>query len=226
MKTSALPAVITAVGLSALGGPAAPRLSAQEAADSVSAPAPTPKLPFFVTLGLGYGQRSDPCAFCTSPDNTDSFTAHLSLGKYVGNGFGVGLDASVWQRSHPGPIVQGEADAEPAATPLVNRLANLSVALSWQTWHVFVRGGAGVALGSQGMEDNAVGQEATVITASGKGIGYTVGGGLTLPVHSLVSLALFANLNSGTYDLTTLHGVLQRDAEHRYLEVGFGVSMR
>lgn len=204
-------------------------------AQAAAAPQPTPDstaavaapgLPFFATLGLGYGQRSDPCAFCSAPENTDSFTGHLSLGKYIGGGFGVGLDASVWRRSHPGPVVAGEGDAEPAATPLVNQLGNLSLVLSWQTWHAFVRGGVGVAIASQGMEDTQVGQSATVITASGKGVGYTVGGGLTLPLTPLIGVALFANHNVGTYDLTSLHGVLQREAEHRYTEIGFGVTIR
>lgn len=43
-------------------------------------------LPIFLTLGMGYGQRSDPCTNCPSPDDTDSFTGHLSLGCYLGYG--------------------------------------------------------------------------------------------------------------------------------------------
>jgi len=179
-----------------------------------------------LTLGLGYGQRSDACEFCSAPENTESFTAHLALGKALAKGFGVGFDVSVWQRSHPGPLLPAEGEEPPAATPLVNRLGNLSVVLSYQAWRAFVRGGAGIAIGRQDFEDTPGAEASTVLSATGMGVGYTVGGGLTLPVHSLISLAVFANWNSGTYDLSSPHGILGRQAEHEYFELGFGISTR
>ena len=215
-------------------GVGAPQVRAQ-APDSVAADssatvevAPAPGLPIFLTLGLGYGQRSDPCAFCTSPENTESFTAHLSLGKLLPHGLGVGLDASVWQRGHPGPLVADSTGGEGGLTAasLTNRLANLSLVFSYQTWHVFVRGGAGIAMGWQDIEESDPEGAASIVTASGKGIGFTAGGGITIPVHALVSVAVFANWNRGTYDLTSPRGVLQRGAQHEYVEVGFGISLR
>ncbi|MGY8799434.1 MAG: hypothetical protein ACKVG4_11715 [Longimicrobiales bacterium] len=38
--------------------------------------------------------------------------------------------------------------------------------------------------------------------------------------------AIFANYNAGTYDLVSAEGVLQRDARHEYLEMGFGLTIR
>ena len=63
---------------------------------------PASGLPIFLTVGLGYGQRWDPCAYCSSARNTQSFTGHVSIGKYITRGLGIGVDASVWRRAHPG----------------------------------------------------------------------------------------------------------------------------
>ena len=63
-------------GLAAQGTPA-------DSADAESiAPEPTGGLPVFLTFRAGYGQRSDPCAQCASSEKTESFTGHISVGKY------------------------------------------------------------------------------------------------------------------------------------------------
>jgi hypothetical protein len=184
-------------------------------------------LPIFLTLGAGYGQRSDPCSLCASPDNTDSFTGHLSVGKFLGHGIGVSVDASVWKRGHPGPMV-GAADSASVATAtsLSNTLGNASLTFSYQLWHIYVRGGAGLAWGSQDIETTDESGDATVETASGKGIGYSAGAGLTVPLGGPVSLVFFGNWNVGRYDLSAPEGVLQRGARHEYVELGFGLTLR
>ena len=55
---------------------------------------------------------------------------------------------------------------------------------------------------------------------------YSLGGGVTLPLASMVSLAFFGNWNVGTYDLASPEGVLERDSRHEYLELGFGLTIR
>ena len=218
----------TLAGASRIVGQAPDSVPA-DSTQSVAATEPAPVvLPVYLTLGLGYGQRSDACAYCTSPENTESFTAHLSVGKRLPQGMGIGLDASVWQRGHPGPLVADSTAGEGGVTAasLTNRLANLSLVFSYQAWHVFVRGGAGIAMGWQDIDETDSGGTSSIVTASGKGIGFTAGGGITIPVHTMVSVAIFANWNRGTYDLTSPRGVLQRGAQHEYTEVGFGVSLR
>lgn len=182
-------------------------------------------LPLFLTVGAGYGQRSDPCLQCTAPENTDSFTGHLSIGKYLGHGLGIGVDANVWERGHPGPQVADSAGTM-APTSLRNRLGNASLSVSWQVWRVWLRGGGGLAWAAQDFESTDGSGAASVVQASGKGIGYSFGGGVSLPLASMVSLAVFANWNAGSYDLASPEGILQRDSEHEYLEFGFGLTIR
>ena len=62
--------------------------------------------------------------------------------------------------------------------------------------------------------------------ATGLGIGYSVGGGITLPVASIASIVFFGNYNVGRYDLVAPAGVLQRNAKHRYAEAGIGLTIR
>ena len=193
--------------------------------DSVAA-VPARSLPIFLTLGAGYGLRFDDCTLCTSPENTESFTAHLGVGRYLVGGLGIGLDASVWRRSHPGPLTEADSTGAPGAIPLVNMLGNGSVSFSYQLWHVYVRGGGGLAWGSQDLEWAPPEGDTVVTNASGWGVGYSVGAGITLPVHPMVSLAFFANWNAGRYDLTAPHGILARHARHEQLEMGVGISLR
>ena len=207
-------------------------------AESVQAvaiePEPSGGVPIFLTFGAGYGQRDDPCAHCTSAQNTESLTGHLSIGEKFGSGIGLGVDASVWQKGHPGPVVAGVAEPGdstgatpvPGLTSLSNRLGNASVTLSWQVWRLFVRGGGGLSWGHQDIEGVGEEGEAIVERVSGKGIGYTFGGGLTLPLASAVSLVLFGNYNVGTYDLFSPAGVGDRGVKHEYLELGFGLTIR
>lgn len=186
-------------------------------------PPPAAGLPIFLTVGLGYGQRFDPCAQCASPQNLDSFTGHLSLGKYVMPGLGIGVEASAWRRGHPGlPMAADSAGAGGTPTTLVNQLANASVALSYETWHVFVHAGVGIAMGQQDVQDT----EGSIAAAKGMGVGYTFGGGATLPLASMVSLAVFANWNVGSYDLATPTQVLERGVRHEFVELGFGLTTR
>ncbi len=202
------------------------RLDAQDLVPDSAAEAipstPDSSLPLFLTLGMGYGQRLDRCAYCTSAQNTQSFTGHVSIGKYITRGIGVGVDASVWRRAHPGS--PGPVDSLGVATPtaLVNQLGNVSMSLSFAAWHLFVRGGVGLAMGRQDIQDAG----GDVATASGLGIGYSVGGGATLPLANLVSLVVFSNWNMGSYDLSTPLAVIGRGVKHKYIEFGFGLTLR
>ena len=107
-----------------------------------------------------------------------------------------------------------------------NRLGNASLSLSWQVWRLFLRAGGGFAWGHQDIEGVDESGDATVVRASGKGISYSFGGGLTRPLASSVSLALFGNYNVGSYDLNSPLGVVQRGVEHEYLELGVGLTIR
>ncbi len=96
------------------------------------------------------------------------------------------------------------------------------MSLSLEAWHVFVRAGVGLAMGWQDIQD----PNGDVGTASGLGIGYSMGGGATLPLASLVSLVVFANWNVGSYDLNTPLAVIERGVKHKYVELGFGLTLR
>ena len=180
-------------------------------------------LPIFATLGVGYGRRSDPCTSCASPDNTDSFTGHLSVGKRLGHGLGVGVQGSVWRRGHPGPLGAADSTGTPTPTKLTNTLGNASLVFSWQLWHVWIEGGGGLAWAGEDMVDA---DSSTVVHASGMGIGYSLGGGFALPLAGPLSLAFFGNYNAGQYDLTSPMAVVDRGASHQYLELGIGLTLR
>jgi hypothetical protein len=94
--------------------------------------------------------------------------------------------------------------------------------LSFATWHVFVRAGVGVAMRWQDMQDSG----GDITTASGTGVGYSLGGGATLPLASLASLVVFVNWNVGRYDLATPVAVIERGVKHKYVELGFGLTVR
>jgi hypothetical protein len=140
----------------------------------------------------------------------------------MGNGLGVGMDASVWRRGHPGVPAAADSLGAGRATKLVNQLGNASLTFSVQRWQIFARAGIGLALGQQDLQDVA----GNVTTATGMGIGYSLGGGITLPLASLVSLAFFGNWNVGSYDLTTPTAVIERGVRHEYVELGFGLTIR
>ncbi|MFQ5537555.1 MAG: hypothetical protein ACE5GJ_08905 [Gemmatimonadota bacterium] len=245
---------VVVFGLLLLGMAAPPvrDLAAQEVPDSTPERIPASvasksspgasRLPASLLLGVGFGRRSDPCAVCPSPENTDSFTGHVSLSRPLGHGFGVGVDGSVWRRSHPGPLGAPDSTGVPSPTKLGSTLGNVSVTFSFEIWQLFFQAGGGVAWASQdlvpgggvatvgGAGGAAAGEggsgAAATVTASGLGVGYTVGGGFVLPVAPPVSLVFFANLNAGSYDLATPYEVVERGARHRYLEVGIGVAAR
>jgi len=226
IATEALLCAAPAARAQATAGSTAPR-SAVDSTNAASPPEPADiTLPIFATLGIGYGLRSDPCAHCPSPDDTDSFTGQLSVGKRLGHGFGVGVGVSVWRRTHPGPPGAADSTGVPTPTKLSNMLGNASLIFSYQIWHVFVRAGGGLAWGRQDLVDPDPDASAPILTASGVGIGYTAGGGFTLPLAPPISLAFFANYNAGSYDLTTPVRVIERGATHRYLEMGVGVTLR
>lgn len=212
-----------ATGQAAAGAAADTLADAQATAVSQAVPAESAGgLPIFVTAGMGFGQRFDPCAQCPSPDNIESFTAHVSLGKYMVPDLALGVDASVWRRGHPGAPMG--ADSTTAGTPvaLVNQLGNASLVASFETWQVFFRLGVGVAIGRQDVQDD----QGVVSTGTGLGVGYTFGAGASVPLVSMVSLAFFLNYNVGSYDLTSPTAVLERDVRHEFLEMGFALTMR
>ena len=210
---------------------------AQEAPDSLASPSEEVVasegggLPVALTLGLGWGVRTDPCVACADPENIDSFSAHLGLHKPLGGGLGVGLDVSVWQRGHPAPegsvVVGAETtDAEAGPPSLTNRLMNISVSFSYRVRYLYLRAGVGPALGSSDVAESDGNDGFLINTASGGGVGYSVGGGVTLPVAGPIGLAFYANWNSGSYDLNLPTTVLARGAKHQYLEMGVGLSVR
>lgn len=194
-------------------------------ADSL-APAPGFVVPVLAVLGFGYGMRNDGCILCESPEEDRSFSAYLGIVKPLKSGIGVGLDASVWRKGRPGTPGALDTLGVPTPTSLANMLGNVSVSFSYDYWHLFVRAGAGVSFGRQDLEMEN--QEGAVIihTASGWGPGYSLGGGFTVPVASMVSLAFYGNWNVGHYDLVSPQGLTERGARHRYLELGVGLAMR
>lgn len=220
-RYAATTAMLFAIPLSAGTGLNAQDLPPDDTAATVPEP-PESGVPIFLTLGIGYGRRLDPCAYCVSARNTQSFTGHASIGKYVTGGLGVGVDASFWRRAHPG--LPEAVDSLGVATPtaLLNQLGNVSMSLSFAAWHLFVRAGVGLAMGRQDLQD----ANGDVTTASGTGIGYSMGGGATLPLASLVSLVVFVNWNVGSYDFSTPLTVIDRGVKHEYIEVGFGLTLR
>ncbi|NNM34128.1 MAG: hypothetical protein HKO53_13725 [Gemmatimonadetes bacterium] len=190
------------------------------------APDPGPSLPVFATLGLGWGNRRDGCTLCASPLDDASFTGHLSLGRPMGRGFGIGLDASVWRRGRPGTPLGADSTGVATPTTLSTMLGNASVTASYQAGYVWAKAGAGFAWGHQDLETVPVGEDPVILRASGKGIGYSLGGGVKIPVHPLVALAFFGNWNVGTYDMSTENGVVARGSRHAYYELGVGVTLR
>jgi hypothetical protein len=212
-----------------LAGPG--RIEAQEpgdtlaVGDSLQAPAGF-VVPVHVVLGFGYGIRSDECILCESPQEDRSFSAHLSIVRPMWHGIGVGIDASVWRKGRPGTPGALDPEGVPEPTSLANMLGNLSVSFSYDYWRFFLRAGAGVAFGSQDLEMEN--QEGNIIihTASGWGPGYSLGGGFTIPVASVVSLAFYGNFNVGHYDMVSPQGLTERRVKHQYLELGVGVALR
>ena len=183
-------------------------------------------LPVFLVLGLGYGSRNDECVLCESPEDNKSFTGHLSLGRPLGQGFGVGLDVSVWRRGRPGTPLPADSTGVPGETSLANTLGNLSVSFSYDFWHLYLRAGGGLAFGGQDLETTDANGNPLVHTASGWGIGYSAGVGLTVPVASIVSLSFFGNWNVGLYDMISPRGLTERQARHEFMEFGAGLAIR
>lgn|GEM_PF-1342383 len=64
------------------------------------------------------------------------------------------------------------------------------------------------------------------ISASGNVSGTDSLSVLTRVYGSVATPAVFVNYNAGTYDLVPAEGVLQRDARHEDLEMGFGLTIR
>ena len=187
---------------------------------------PAMGLPVFATLGFGFGSRSDECVLCESPEDNESFSAHLSVGRPLAAGVGVGLEVSVWKRGRPGLPGPADESGEPTTTPVANTLGNASIAFSYQVWHLYARAGAGLAWASQSLVVPGEDGDPALASWSGKGVGYTVGGGVTVPLHPMMSLAFYANWNLGTYDMSEAQGAVHRDVRHEYVEIGVGVSLR
>ncbi len=185
------------------------------------------RLPVYLMVGGGYGQRQDECALCESLLDTESFTGHAGIGKFLTGGLAVGLDLSVWQKSRNRAPELVDSTAAVPLDKIASSLGNASLSFSYQVWHVYVRAGGGLAWGRQDLElaDLETG-EVTVRQASGMGLGYSVGGGLTLPLFSVVSLAFFGNWNVGLYDLRSDGALLVHGARHEYVEAGIGLTIR
>lgn len=230
-----VPAPVLAQGAVGAGGGAAPvpdsLVSDSLPAGASGAPAdsvapPEPGLPLYAVLGLGFGSRSDACVLCETPQDNKSFTGHLSLGRPLGDGIGIGLDVSIWRKGRPGTPLAADSTGIPVATSLTNMLGNVSVSFSYQFWRLFVRAGGGLAFGSQDLEMTGTTGDILIHTASGWGVGYSAGGGFTVPLASMVSLAFFGNWNVGQYDMVSPQGLTEREAKHQYLELGVGLAVR
>ena len=213
LRHVATTAVLRAIHLTAGARLEDPDLPPDTAATTVPA-LPESGVPIFLTLGLGYGQRWDRCAYCASAKNTESFTGHVGLGKYVTGGLGVGVDASVWRRSHPG--LPGAVDSLGVATPtaLLNQLGNVSVSLSFAAWRLFHPRRRGRSDGMAGHPGRQRGRSDRLWDRD-----------RLLPLASLVSLVVFANWNVGSYDLSTPLAVIERGIKHEYIELGFGLTL-
>lgn len=183
-------------------------------------------LPVYLVLGLGYGDRTDDCILCEAPQDNKSFTGYLSLGRPLGHGFGIGVDASVWRRGRPGTPLAADSTGVPVETSLTNTLGNASVSFSYDFWHLWVRAGGGLAWGSQDLEMLDANGQVMIHTASGWGVGYSAGAGLTVPVASVLSISFFGNWNVGIYDMISPQGLTERKAKHQYLELGAGLAVR
>jgi len=206
-------------------------LQAQESPDSLLNPDSIPAQPVFqppvyAVLGFGYGIRNDGCVLCESPEEDKSFSAYLGVVRPLWKGVGIGLDVSVWRRGRPGTPGPPDGEGIPEPTSLANMLGNLSVSFSYDFWHLFVRAGGGVAFGSKDLEMENPEGAIIVHTASGWGPGFSAGAGVTVPIASVVSLAFYGNWNMGRYDMVSPQGLIERGAEHQYLEFGVGVAMR
>ena len=208
-QTGAAGAATDTVGAEVLSAEG-PDSSSAQAVDPASPPEPA--LPVYGMLGVGYGNRSDACVLCESPEDNKSFTAHLTVGRPLGKGFGIGLAASVWRKGRPGTPVLADSTGIPTAGSLANMLGNASISVSYQYWRFF-------------LEMTGSGGDLLLHTASGWGVGYSAGAGFTVPVASLVSVAFFGNYNVGHYDMVSPQGLTERAAKHQYLELGVGVAV-
>lgn len=182
--------------------------------------------PAFFTIGVGYGLRQDDCVLCVSPEDDQSFTAHVGVGKYLAGGLGVGIDASVWRRTRQRALAAPDTTGPAAATSLSNMLGNASLSVSYHLWHMFAHVGGGVAWGHQDLEETSESGQTTITRVSGIGVGYTLGSGVTVPVYNAISIAIFGNWNVGYYDMSAPGEVVVRGAQHRFYEVGVGITIQ
>jgi hypothetical protein len=195
--------------------------SAALADTAVSKPASS-RLPVYLTVGLAFGRRFDACALCADTANIDSFSGRLELGKYLGHGLGVGVEANVWRKGVPGPMGADSTGAD-APTTLSNTVGNGSLIFSWQVWHLWAQAGGGLAF--EGIDFIPAGSS-TADHAKGIGVGYTVGVGASLPVAGPLGVAFYANYSAGRYDLSSPTEVVRRNVRHDYLEAGMGITLR
>ena len=200
--------------------------STQAISESVASAEGNGHLPIYLVLGLGYGSRNDDCVLCQAPEDNSSFTGHLSLGRPLGHGFGIGVDVSMWRRGRPGTPLPADSTGIPGETSLTNTLGNLSVSFSSDIGRFFVRAGGGLAWGSQDLEMADGNGDPMIHTASGWGVGYSAGAGLTVPIASIVSISFFGNWNVGNYDMISPQGLTERKVKHEYLEFGVGLAIR
>jgi len=183
------------------------------------------EMPVRVILGVGYGERSDECFLCDNPKNNKSFTGYLSVGRPLGHGLGLSLDASFWMKGRPGTPGAVDENGVPTPSSLRNMLGNLSASVFLEVWRVYVHAGGGLAFGSQDLEMTAADGSMAVHAARGFGVGYSVGAGFTIPLASMAHLAVFGNYNVGSYDMVSNQGLTERGAKHEYLELGIGVGV-
>lgn len=178
----------------------------------------------FFTLGIAHAVRWGDCPLCAAVEDDDSFTAHMRIGRTLTGGLGMGVAFSVW-RQRRASLVQ-PADTAGITPQLTTMLGNASLSLSYQLWQFYAQAGAGLGFGSYDLEEVAESGDVTLVSANGLGVGYSLGGGVDIPVSGAVAVTMFGNWNVGFYDLNAGGERLAPGTRHDFFEFGLGLSIK
>lgn len=179
---------------------------------------------FFLTVGIAQAVRWGDCPLCAPTEDANSFTGHLRIGRSLTGGLGMGVAISVWRQRRPS-LVQ-PADTAGITPQLTTTLGNASLSFSYQLWQLYARAGAGLGFGSYDIEEVDEAGAVTLVSATGLGVGYSLGGGLDIPVSGPVAVTMFGNWNVGFYDLNAKGKRLASNTRHDFFEFGLGLSIR
>ena len=179
---------------------------------------------FFVTAGIAHAVRWGSCPLCAQMEDDDSFTGHVRIGRYLAGGLGMGVAISAWRQQRPSLLQP--ADTAGVTPQLTTMLANASISFSYQLWQLYVRAGVGLGFGSYDMEEVSESGDVTLVSATGLGVGYSLGGGFDVPVAGPVAVTMFGNWNVGFYDLNASGDRLAPGTRHDFFEFGLGLSIK